>query len=403
MIWNSFQLALRSIFRNVLRSTLTMLGVIIGVTAVVAMVNLGRGATASVTAQIASMGSNLLFVRPGQRAGPGVRINATPFEITDALAIAREIPAVAAVAPSSSSKLVAVYGSENWSTTVTGTTTEFFQVRDMSVASGRLLRESDVDGARSVCVIGETVRERLFGGRSNPPLGQGLRLGNLSCEIVGLLASKGESTMGSDSDDLVVVPITTYFRRVAGNREVHMIQLSAKDGVSTARVQNEIERILRERRRIRPGKDDDFSVGDMQQIANTVTGATRVLTGLLGAVAAVSLLVGGIGIMNIMLVSVTERTREIGIRQAIGAYESDVLLQFLVEAAVLSSLGGLVGIFISLLACFGLSSLLDLPFLFDPLIAIGAFLFSAAVGIVFGYLPARTAASLDPIEALRRE
>lgn len=401
MIWNSFQLALTSIGRNVLRSTLTMLGVIIGVAAVVTMVNLGRGATASITAQIASMGSNLLFVRPGQRAGPGVRMTAEPFELDDAQAIQREIPAVTDVAPSASSKLIAVFGSETWSTTVTGSTAPYFRIRDMAVSSGREFLEADVAGGRSVCIIGETVREELFGGTS--PVGERLRVGNFSCEVVGLLVEKGETLRGTDADDIVMIPITTYFRRVSGNTDVQMIQLSARDGVSTSRVKNEIERVFRERRRISSGEEDDFSVGDMQEIASRVTGTTQVMTALLSAVAAVSLIVGGIGIMNIMLVSVTERTREIGIRQAIGAFESDVLLQFLVEASVLSSLGGLLGIFFALLACAVLSSILSMPFYFDPWIALGAFLFSTAVGVVFGYLPARNAAALDPIEALRRE
>lgn len=401
MIQNSVVLALRSIGRNLMRSTLTMLGVIIGVAAVVTMVNLGRGATESIKEQISSMGSNLLFIRPGQRRGPGVRMTADPFELADVEAIVRELSTVQAAAPTSAKSMVAVYGSENWTTTVTGTTREYFTIRDWQIQSGRSFTESEESGGKLACVIGETVRTELFG--KSDPLGQRIRLGALSCEVVGLLASKGQTTMGDDADDVVIIPIRAFFRRVAGNFDVDSIQIQARVGVPTSRVQRDLEALMRERRRIREGDDDDFSVMDMQEIIQVMTGTTRVLTSLLGAVAAVSLLVGGIGIMNIMLVSVTERTREIGIRQAIGAFESDVLLQFLVEAAVLSSLGGLIGLLLALIACIIISALLGLPFQFDILLALGAFLFSAAVGIVFGYLPARKAARLDPIEALRRE
>lgn len=401
MIWNSFELALRSIGRNIMRSTLTMLGVIIGVAAVVTMVNLGRGATQKVTEQISSMGSNLLFVRAGQSRGPGARVDADPFTLDDVKAIAREVPSVSAAAPSSSSQQIVVNGGQNWSTTVTGTTNEFFQVRDFSLAAGRFFNEQEAEGGRAVCVVGETVRKKLFGGAD--PVGERIRVGQISCEVVGLLVSKGQTTMGTDADDVVIMPVRAFFRRISGNTNVGSIQIQARKGISTARARADVEVVMRERRRIRSGQEDNFSVQDMQEVVQMLTSTTRVLTGLLGAVAAVSLLVGGIGIMNIMLVSVTERTREIGIRQAIGAFESDVLLQFLVEASVLSSLGGIIGLVVAFGACLGISSLIELPFLFDPLIAVGAFIFSAAVGVVFGYLPARKAASLDPIEALRRE
>lgn len=401
MIQNSVVLALRSIGRNLMRSTLTMLGVIIGVAAVVTMVNLGRGATESIREQISSMGSNLLFIRPGQRRGPGVRMTADRFELADVDAILRELSSVQSAAPTSATSMVAVYGAENWTTTVTGTTREYFTIRDWQIQSGRSFTESEESGGKLACVIGETVHNELFG-RSDP-IGERIRLGALSCEVVGLLASKGQTSMGSDADDVVIIPIRAFFRRVAGNFDVDSIQVQARVGVPTSRVQRDLEALMRERRRIREGEEDDFTVMDMQEIVQVMTGTTRVLTSLLGAVAAVSLLVGGIGIMNIMLVSVTERTREIGIRQAIGAFESDVLLQFLVEAAVLSSLGGLIGLIIAFIACLALSILIDLPFQFDLLLALGAFLFSTAVGVVFGYLPARKAAKMDPIEALRRE
>lgn len=401
MILNSFSLALKSIGRNLLRSALTMLGVIIGVAAVVTMVNLGTGATESIKAQISNMGSNLLFIRQGQMRGPGARVAADPFTLSDVQAILHEVSSVKAAAPVSTKSLVVVYGSNNWTTTVTGTNTDYFDIRDMSIQTGRSFTEVEIDGGKLSCVIGQTVNKQLFGGID--PIGERIRLGNLSCEVIGLLASKGQTSMGSDADDTIIIPIKAMFRRLAGNSNVSSIQLQAKSDVSTTKVKSDLEMMLRDRRRIRPGQDDNFSVMDMQELVQVMTGTTQVLTSLLGAVAAVSLLVGGIGIMNIMLVSVTERTREIGIRQAIGAFESDVLLQFLVEAAVLSSLGGFIGLVIAFVSGMIISSLIGLPFLFDVLLAIGAFLFSAAVGIVFGYLPARKAAKLDPIEALRRE
>jgi len=401
MIWNALLLALREIRRNIMRSSLTMLGIVIGVAAVIVMVNLGRGATEQVASQIASLGSNLLILRPGQHRGPGQRSEAPPFDAKDVEAIAREISGIAAVAPSASQGVMAIYGNENWSTGVTGTDNGFFTVRDWAIKKGREFTDSELRAGKSVCVIGATVRQQLFGGQD--PVGNRIRLNKLSCEVIGLLESKGQTAMGSDQDDLVLVPLRTFWRRVAGNTDITHIQVSALEGVSTARVQRDLELLMRERRGISHGEEDDFSVRDMKEISQTLTGTTRVLTTLLGAVAAVSLLVGGIGIMNIMLVSVTERTREIGIRLAIGALEREVLLQFLVEAVVLSSFGGLIGILVAVAASFGLSIMLKLPFIVSPGIMFLAFLFSAAVGVLFGYAPARKAARLDPIEALRYE
>jgi putative ABC transport system permease protein len=348
MLWNALLLALREIRRNIMRSSLTILGIVIGVAAVITMVNLGSGATAQVTEQIASLGSNLLMVRPGQRLGPGQRSAAAPFDLADVEAIARDIPGVARVAPSSSQAVVAIFGNENWSTTVTGTNNEYFPVRNVSIAEGRQFTDSELRAGKAVCIIGATVRQELFGNLD--PLGSTIRLKKLSCQVIGLLEAKGQSTMGSDQDDFVLIPLRTFWRRLAGNQDVAFIQVSARDGVSTAKVKQDIERLMRERRRISAKEDDDFNVRDLQEIAEALSGTTQVLTGLLGAVAAVSLLVGGIGIMNIMLVSVTERTREIGIRLAIGALEREVLMQFLVEAVVLSSFGGIIGIAVAFAA-----------------------------------------------------
>ena len=400
MLWNTLLLALREIRRNVMRSFLTVLGIVIGVASVITMVTLGNGATQYVTTQIASMGSNLLMVTPGRRMGPGQQGMAPAFKNEDAQAIAREIGSVSAVAPVSTGAATAIFGNENWSTSVTGTTSEFIALRNMALESGRNFTTSEAHAGAAVCIVGQTVREKLFG--SQDPIGQRIRLGALSFQVIGLLEAKGQS-MGQDQDDLVIVPLRTFQRRISGNQDVRLIQVSVRDGDATEKAQQAIRLLLRDRRRLAAGEEDNFQVMDTKEISTMLTGATQVLTGLLGAVAAVSLVVGGIGIMNIMLVSVTERTREIGTRLAIGALEREVLLQFLVEAVALSSLGGLFGILLGLGASFGLKSVLQVPFVFDPGIAIIAFLFSAAVGVIFGYFPALKAARLDPIEALRHE
>jgi putative ABC transport system permease protein len=401
MLGNSLLLAIREIRRNVLRSFLTILGIVIGVAAVIVMVTLGQGATAQVKAQIESLGSNLLIVRPGQRMGPGMSADSSPFTMADVATLRREVPALAAVAPGTSQGMTAVVGSENWSTSVTGTDNSYLTARNWTLAGGRAFTDSELRAGKAACIIGATVRKALFGARD--PVDQRLRLKNLSCEIVGLLQAKGQSSMGMDQDDLVLMPIRTVQRRIKGDQDVDVIYLSVQAGRSMDRTIEDVERLLRDRRHIGPFDDDDFSVRDMREISSMLAGTTTVLTSLLGAVASVSLLVGGIGIMNIMLVSVTERTREIGIRLAIGARDAEVLLQFLVEAVVLSSFGGLLGILLAVGTSAVLAGVLQVPFILDGGIIAIAFLFSAAVGIVFGWVPARRAARLDPIEALRHE
>jgi putative ABC transport system permease protein len=400
MVWNALLLALRELRRNVLRSFLTILGIVIGVAAVIVMVTLGSGATVQVSQQIASLGSNVVILIPGQM-GPGRSASVAQFNDSDVEAIGREIGELKAVAPAASKSLTAIFANQNWATVITGTTNDYFTAANWVFARGRTFTESELRAGKAVCVIGATVVKELFGAQD--PLGNKLRLKNVSCEVIGQLNAKGQSVMGRDQDDLIIIPLRTFQRRIAGNRDISLIQLSVRDESAIDRVKSAIERLMRERRHLAPNEENDFSVMDTRQIAQTLTGTTRILTLLLSAVAAVSLLVGGIGIMNIMLVSVTERTREIGIRLAIGAYERDVLTQFLVEAMVLASFGGLFGILLALAASAMLAQVLQVPLILNPGIMILAFFFSGAVGVIFGYVPARRAARLDPIEALRHE
>jgi putative ABC transport system permease protein len=383
-----------------MRSFLTVLGVVIGVAAVVTMVTLGNGATRSVSDQISSMGSNLLIALPGQRFGPGSD-SAAKFKDADVEAIRDQIPAVTAVAPVVTTTATAVYQAANWSTIVSGSNDDYFTAGNWQLAAGRPFNDAEERSGRAVCVIGETVRSKLFG-RQNP-VGADIRIKQFTCEVIGLLKSKGQSAMGSDQDDTVIMPLRTVQRRLAGSQDVNRIMVSVRDDASIDGAKAGMTSLLRERRKIGETEDDDFQVMDTRQISETLTGTTRILTALLGAVAAVSLLVGGVGIMNIMLVSVTERTREIGTRLAIGALEREVLLQFLIEAVVLSSFGGVTGILLATAASIGLSSLMGIPYVFDPGINLLAFLFSAAIGVIFGFFPARRAARLDPIVALRHE
>jgi putative ABC transport system permease protein len=400
MLLEAIKLAIQAIKRNALRSFLTVLGIVIGVGAVIGMVTIGRGTTAKVTADLARLGSNLLFVRPGQ-FGPGrASTDAKPFNIRDVEAIRNQIPGLRAVAPTAQKSLTVIYGTENRLTLVTGTDNDYFITQAWTLAAGRQFLEGEGRG-RAVCLLGETVRDKLFG--REDPIGHNIRVKNVSCEVIALLQPKGQSAIGTDQDDVIVMPLPVFQRRLAGNTDIGSIGVSARDDVDTAKVQADLERLLRERRNISAGQLDDFSVRDMKQLAETTMATTTMLTALLGAVAAVSLLVGGIGIMNIMLVSVTERTREIGIRLAIGALERQVLTQFLVEAVVLSLFGGVVGILLGLALAWVATGGLQVPFVPDTTIIFIAFGFSAVVGVVFGYFPARRAARLDPIEALRHE
>lgn len=401
MFLNAFIIALREIRRNLTRAFLTVLGVVIGVAAVITMVTLGRGATEMVKSQISNLGSNLIVVRPGQGWGFS---GAPLFSNADIRAVEGQISGVKAVAPLSNTNASVVYLQNARNTDIQGTTPEYFEVANWKIREGRFFDDSDVLKQSAVCVIGETVRKELFG--KDDAIGQKIRIRNSSVLVIGILTMKGQGGFGDDLDDHIIVPITTLQRRINGkasNQNINQMMISGKDNYPSAGIVSDVASLMRERRRLANNVQNNFTVIDTRQIAEAVSSSTQVMTSLLGAVAGVSLLVGGIGIMNIMLVSVTERTREIGIRLAIGARAREVLLQFLVEAVTLSCVGGVTGILLAYGLCVSLAKVVGAPFLFDPKINTVAFVFSAAIGVIFGFMPARRAAGLDPIDALRHE
>ena len=401
MFFNAFIIALREIRRNLTRAFLTVLGVVIGVAAVITMVTLGRGATEMVKSQISNLGSNLLVLRPGQGWGGG---GAPLFSMGDVRAVQDQILGIKAAAPVVNTNAPAVYRENVRNTDIQGTTPEYFGIANWEIAEGRFFDEADLRDGAPVCVIGETIRKELFPGEE--AIGNKIRLRGTSFMVIGITVAKGQGGWGDDLDDNIITPITTLQRRLSGrvsNQNINQIMISGKDDYPSAAIVADLTSLMRERRSLTANQQNNFSAVDTRQIADAVSSSTQVMTSLLGAVAGVSLLVGGIGIMNIMLVSVTERTREIGIRLAIGARAREVLLQFLVEAVTLSCVGGVAGILLAYGLCVTLAKVVGAPFLFDPKINLVAFVFSAAIGIIFGFMPARRAAGLDPIEALRHE
>ncbi len=403
----SLRIALKALMVNKMRSALTMLGIIIGVGAVIAMIAVGSGAKKRIAEQIASMGSNIIIVLSGSSTSGGIRFGAgtvPTLTVEDAKAISTEIPGVRLVAPHLSGIAQVVFGNQNWSTVIYGTTPEMIEIRDWSFHSGRVFTQQELDGSVKVCLLGKTVVDNLFGGID--PIGQIVRIKKIPFTVIGTLNPKGQSTWGTDQDDIIFVPLTTAQKRLFGMQfpgMVRVITVQAREPEVMKTVEEQITDLLRQRHRIQPGQENDFSVRNLTEVASSAEESARVMSLLLGAIASISLIVGGIGIMNIMLVSVTERTREIGIRMAVGAKGKDILLQFLIESLVLSLIGGTVGIGIGVTGTLLLSSFTQWPTLFSIEAILLAFLFSGSVGVFFGFYPARKASLLNPIEALRYE
>ena len=398
------KVAFRALRRNKMRTALTMLGIIIGVGAVIAMVGIGNGAKAQVEARIAALGQNVIMVFSGSITRGGVHTGfggAGTLTVEDALAIAREVPGVAAVSPEVRTGAQIMAGNNNWSTSIMGEGVDYLAIRQWDLADGAMFTEADVRAAAKVCVLGKTTADKLF--PDDDPVGKIIRIKNVPVKVLGVLKPKGVSMFGSDQDDTVIVPYTTAMKRFAGVTTLRSINVQAATAEQMAEVQSGITDLLRQRHRIQPGADDDFMLRNQQEISEAMTATTEVMTALLAAIASVSLLVGGIGIMNIMLVSVTERTREIGIRMAVGARGRDILLQFLIEAVTLSSTGGMLGILLGVGGARLITMIKEWPTLVSPQSIIIAFAFSAAVGVFFGFYPARKASQLDPIDALRYE
>ena len=403
-VGSTINVAFRALRRNKLRSVLTALGIIIGVAAVIAMVGIGNGAKAQVEAQIASLGQNIILVFSGSTTASGIRTGwggAGTLKIEDAEAIRREVPGVTAVSEEVVSTTQVAAGNQNWFTRIYGESADYFDIRQWPLADGTPFTAQDVRSANKVCVIGCTTATQIYGNEN--PIGQILRIKNVPFTIDGVLTPKGLSAQGVDQDDIVIMPYTSAMKRVVGGTTLRNINVQVADSRQLTAAQQQIIDLLRQRHNIPPGRDDDFTVRNQQEIADAATATTDVMTGLLGAIAGVSLVVGGIGIMNTMLVSVTERTREIGTRMAVGAHGRDILTQFLIEAISLSSVGGILGIILGIAAAKTIALTRHWPALISPASIVIAFLVSAAVGIFFGFYPARKAAALDPIEALRYE
>ncbi|MBL3520781.1 ABC transporter permease [Aliarcobacter lanthieri] len=403
MLVNAFLIAIKEIKRNILRSVLTILGIVIGVASVIAMVMIGDGTTQNVRDSITKLGSNMLTLRVGQerRGIPREDNSSKPFTNEDIVAIKSEIANIKAATSEGSSRMNIVYGNKSHASSVIGTDNDYFLVKDWALQDGRTFDDSEIASGKSSCIIGITIVKQLFGDEN--PIGANIRLKNITCNVIGVLQSKGAAAFGNDQDEIVVVPVSMFQRKILGKKDVSSVIISITQEQYIEDAKTDIIALMQERRAIKVGEPDNFHIRDMKDILETMTSTTTMLTYLLGSIAAISLLVGGIGIMNIMLVSVTERTREIGTRLAIGAMENEVLMQFLVEAIVLSTWGGIIGIVLGLGIGYGVVSFMQLPYIINHQIILISFIFSTLIGVVFGYFPARKAARLNPIEALRYE
>lgn len=403
MLVNAFLIAVKEIRRNILRSILTILGIVIGVASVIAMVMIGDGTTANVKEDISKLGTNMLTLRVGQerRGRPRTDNNARAFKQEDINAIKNQIVNVKAVAAENTSNINAIYSNKSYTTSIVGTDNDYFIIKNWKLKTGRLFEENEISFGQTSCILGTTIVKQLFD--TEDPIGSKVRLNNFACTVIGVLESKGAAAFGRDQDEIIITPLKMFQRKIQGNKDISSILISINESKNIEQAKNSIDLLMQERRAVKQGEDNNFYIRDMEDLLSMMTSTTKTLTYLLGSIAAISLLVGGIGIMNIMLVSVTERTKEIGTRLAIGAMESEVLLQFLVESVVLSTLGGIIGIAIGIVLGFTGVHFMNLAFIINTKIIIIAFVFSTFIGIVFGYFPARKAARLNPIDALRYE
>jgi putative ABC transport system permease protein len=403
MLTNALLQALREIRRNLMRSLLTAMGIVIGIASVIAMVNIGKGASLSITSSISKLGSNILFLSPGQQHGPGGQSAvAVPFKTKDVDVLRESITALEAISAVESATMTALYGDQNYQTSIKGVVNDYFSIQEFTFKEGRDFTSSELRSGLNSCILGKTVVDKLFV-KGEDPIGKKLRLQKFSCEVVGVLSPKGANTFGMDQDDVILVPLKMFLRRISGNENIHLIMAKVKANIPLEEATVQIQQLMHERRHLKADEEDNFSVRNMSALLDTIGQITGMLTIMLGAVAAISLIVGGIGIMNIMLVSVTERTREIGIRMAIGAMPQDILIQFLIEAVVLSGLGGIVGVIFGISITIIVSHFMHFALIIDPTITIVSLLFSMLIGIVFGIIPARKASDMNPIDALRYE
>ncbi len=386
-----------------MRSLLTAIGIVIGIASVIAMVNIGKGASASIAQSMSQLGSNTLYIMPGQQSGPGGRsATSKPFAQKDLDVLKSSVITLEAISPVENTSMTIVYKDQNYITSIRGVHTDYFTVQNLHIKTGRMFEKSELRAGHNVCIVGKTVIDKLFASEENP-VGEKIRLKNFSCEVIGTLEEKGADTFGRDQDDLVLVPIKMFQRRISGDTSIHFMMASIKKNKLLEEAKLQIEQVLKESRHIKVDQEVNFTVRSMTSLLDTITQITDVLTIMLGAVAAISLIVGGIGIMNIMLVSVTERTREIGIRMAVGAMGKDILIQFLIESVVLSVLGGIVGILLGIAITLAVVKGLGLVLVLDTSIAILSLFFSVFIGVLFGIIPARKAANMNPIDALRYE